>query len=144
MIAGIHHISMKCGTEEEFRKAKEFYLDLLGFTVAREWPEGIMIDTGNGLLEIFRNGQGVRNKGALRHIAFLTDDTDGTVEKVRNAGYEVFIEPTDIVIRSDPEYPARMAFCYGPLGEEIEFFQERQLSLAGRKQAGGETPERLQ
>ena len=37
----------------------------------------------------------------------------------------MFIEPNDIVIRSDPEYPARMAFCFGPLGEEIEFFQER-------------------
>ena len=124
MIAGIHHISMKCGTEKEFMKTKDFYLNILGFTALREWPEGIMIDTGCGLLEIFCNGAGIRSKGALRHIAFLTDDTDGIVEKVRNAGYEVFVEPTDIVIRSVPEYPARMAFCYGPLGEEIEFFQE--------------------
>ena len=30
----------------------------------------------------------------------------------------------DIVIPSSPELHARMAFCYGPLGEEIEFFQE--------------------
>ena len=125
MITGIHHVSMKCGTGEEFRKAREFYLDILGFTVVREWPEGIMIDTGNGFLEIFCNGKGIRSKGALRHIAFATDDTDVIAEKVRNAGYEVFIEPTDIVIHSEPEYTARMAFCHGPLGEEIEFFQER-------------------
>ena len=64
-------------------------------------------------------------KGALRHIAFATDDVDGIVDKVKKAGYEVFIEPNDIVIKSEPEYPARMAFCFGPLGEEIEFFQER-------------------
>ena len=54
-----------------------------------------------------------------------TDDVDGMIEKVRNAGYEVFIEPNDIEIKSDPVFPARMAFIYGPLGEEIEFFEER-------------------
>ena len=125
MITGIHHISLKCGTKEEFEKAKDFYLNVLGFSAVREWPDGIMIDSGAGLLEIFSNGEGIRAKGALRHIAFATDDADGIAEKVKAAGYEVFIEPNDIVIRSDPPFPARMAFCYGPLGEEIEFFQER-------------------
>ena len=67
----------------------------------------------------------VGNTGAVRHIAFGTDDVDGVIEKVKAAGYEVFIEPNDIVIRSDPPFPARMAFCYGPLGEELEFFQEK-------------------
>ena len=125
MITGIHHISMKCGTEEEYRKAREFYVNILGFTVRREWPEGMMIDTGSGLLEIGNNQAGIRDIGALRHIAFRTDDADGITEKVRAAGYEVFIEPKDIVFHSDPEYPARIAFCYGPLGEQVEFFQER-------------------
>ena len=125
MISGLHHISLKCATQEEFEKAKKFYIDLLGFKAAREWPEGIMIDFGNGMLEIFNNGEGIKTKGALRHIAFATDDVDEIVDLVRNAGYEVFIEPKDIVIDSEPIFPARMAFCYGPLGEEIEFFQER-------------------
>lgn len=125
MITGIHHVSLKCGTTKEFEKAKDFYLDVLGFAPVREWPEGIMIDSGNGLLEIFCNGPGVKSKGAVRHIAFGTDDVDGVIEKVKAAGYEVFIEPNDIVIRSDPPFPARMAFCYGPLGEELEFFQEK-------------------
>jgi hypothetical protein len=31
----------------------------------------------------------------------------------------------DVVIPSIPEFPIRMAFCKGPLGEEIEFFKER-------------------
>ena len=125
MITGIHHISMKCGTEAEFREAKRFYLDVLGLQAKREWPEGVMIDAGNCLLEIFSNGAGIRSKGAIRHIAFGTDDVDGMIRKVKEAGCEVFIEPNDIVIRSEPELPARMAFCYGPLGEEIEFFQEK-------------------
>jgi glyoxylase I family protein len=125
MIKGLHHISLKCGTTEEFEKAKSFYLDLLGFEIVREWPEGVMISFGNGMLEIFSNGEGIKTKGALRHLAFATDDVDAVVEKVKKAGYEVFIEPNDIVIKSVPEFPARMAFCFGPLGEEIEFFQER-------------------
>ena len=124
MITGIHHLSMKCGTADEFAKAKDFYLGILGFSVKREWPEGIMIDTGNCMLEIFSNGEGSRNRGAIRHIAFAAEDVDGAVEKVRQAGYEVFIEPNDLVIRSVPECRARMAFCRGPLGEEIEFFRE--------------------
>lgn len=125
MIKGLHHISMKCGTQEEFEKAKSFYLDLLGLNIVREWPEGIMIDYGNGMLEIFSNGSGVKTKGALRHIAFATDNVDEMVDIVKKAGYEVFIEPNNITIKSEPEFKARMAFCFGPLGEEIEFFQER-------------------
>ena len=31
----------------------------------------------------------------------------------------------DIVITSEPPFPARIAFCRGPLQEEIEFFQEK-------------------
>ena len=125
MIKGLHHISLKCGTEEEFEKAKAFYIDILGFSTVREWPEGIMIDFGNGMLEIFNNGEGIKTKGALRHIAFATDNVDEVIDIVKAAGYEVFIEPKDIVIKSEPEFHARMAFCYGPLGEEIEFFKEQ-------------------
>ena len=125
MIHGIHHISMKCGTPEDLAAVRAFYLDLLGLKLSREWPAGIMIDTGSGLIEVFSTGSGIREKGAIRHIAFGTDDADAMVQKVKDAGYEVFIEPNDIVIRSEPEFHARMAFCYGPLGEQIEFFQEQ-------------------
>ena len=69
MIIGLHHISLKCGTPEEFEKAKVFYVELLGFEKVREWPDGIMIGFGNGMLEIFSNGSGIKTKGALRHMA---------------------------------------------------------------------------
>ena len=132
MISGLHHISLKCGTTEEFEKAKAFYIDILGFKKVREWPEGIMINFGNGMLEIFSNGPGVKTKGALRHIAFAIDDVDMIADKVKKAGYEVFIEPKDIVIKSEPELLARIAFCFGPLGEEIEFFQEKDCRTSER------------
>ena len=63
-------------------------------------------------------------KGVIRHIAFFTDNLDEMVNRVKRAGYEVFIEPNDKVINSSPKYSFRMAYCYGLLGEEIEFFYE--------------------
>jgi glyoxylase I family protein len=125
MIKGIHHISMKCGTSGELAKVREFYIELLGLEIVREWADGMMIDTGNGLLEIFTNAEGTRSLGAIRHMALLTDNVDEIAAKVKTFGYEVFIEPNDKVIASNPPYPIRMAFCYGPLGEQVEFFMEK-------------------
>ena len=64
-------------------------------------------------------------QGAIRHLAFLVKDVDACVEKVRAAGYEITIEPKNIEFASVPPYPARIAFCIGPVGEEVEFFAER-------------------
>ena len=125
MIKGIHHISMKCNTEEEINRVKEFYISVLGLKIIREWSDGFMIDTGSGYIEVFTNADGEHRLGAIRHFALLTDDVDSIADKVKAAGYEVFVEPVDKVIDSDPEYPIRMAFCFGPLGEQIEFFCER-------------------
>ena len=125
MIKGIHHISMKAGTDEELRKVKEFYIGLLGLKICREWSDGIMIDTGNGYIEVFTNADGAHCLGAIRHVALLTDDVDALVEKARTAGYEVIVEPNDKVIDSVPEYKIRMAFVIGPVGEQVEFFCER-------------------
>ena len=125
MIKGLHHISMKCNTEEEIGKVKEFYIKLLGLKLIREWPDGFMMDTGNGCIEVFTNANGEHCLGAIRHFALLTDDVDSLAKKVKDAGYEVFKEPTDNVIMSDPVYTIRMAFCFGPIGEQVEFFCER-------------------
>ena len=125
LIKGIHHVSLKCCNEAEYKEEIAFYKDVLGLEAVRQWDAGIMLDSGNGLIEIFNDGEASLSKGTIRHFAFATDDVDAVVEKVRKAGYEVFIKPKDIVIASEPEFPARIAFCKGPLGEEIEFFCER-------------------
>lgn len=65
---------MKCGTAEELAKVRKFYIELLGLKVIREWAEGMMIDTRNGLLEIFTNAGGTHCLGAIRYMALLTDD----------------------------------------------------------------------
>lgn len=125
MIKGIHHISMKCGNPGDLEKVKEFYIKLLGLKVCREWDGGLMLDSGNGFIEIFTNAEGEHRLGAIRHVALLTDDVDGLAERVKQAGFDVVVEPVDKVIGSEPPYPIRMAFCIGPLGEQVEFFKER-------------------
>ena len=125
MITGVHHIALKCQSDQQYEKAKDFYLNVIGLSLKREWAGGTMIDTGAGLMEIFKTGGDDRGQGVIRHFALASDNVDEIVEKVKAAGYNVFIGPADIVIESDPPFPARMAFCFGPIGEEIEFFQER-------------------
>ena len=126
-ITGVHHIALKACGLEAFEKTVCFYHRILGMPIARTWGEGenvgMMIDTGAGLLEIFANAPDAPGQGALRHLAFAVEDTDACVEAVRAAGYQITTEPKDIVIGSVPPYPARIAFCIGPVGEEIEFFQ---------------------
>ncbi len=126
-ITGIHHIALKACGIEDFNKTIKFYNEILGLPIVRTWGEGenvgMMLDTGAGLLEIFANGEDYPGQGALRHLAFEVEDTDECIAAVRAAGYEVTMEPCDIVIASNPPYPARIAFCIGPVGEEVEFFK---------------------
>ncbi|MBE6600584.1 MAG: VOC family protein [Ruminococcaceae bacterium] len=127
MIKGIHHIALKAKGLDNFNKLVEFYRDILGLPVVRTWgtaeDPAMMLDTGAGLLEIFANANDELGSGALRHMAFEVDNTDACVAAVRAAGYKITMEPTDIVISSEPPYPARIAFCIGPVGDEVEFFQ---------------------
>ena len=102
-----------------------FYRDVLGMPVYKDWKTGIMLDTGGGSrMEIMNNAESRLPQGTLRHVAFETDDVDACIAAVRNAGYQVTIEPADVVIAAEKPYPLRMAFCIGPAGEEIEFFTE--------------------
>lgn len=125
LVNGIHHVSLKCSSDAEYKEEIKFYGEILGLSIIREWEKGIMFDTGNGLIEIFNDGNDHLPKGTIRHFAFSTNDVDACVKAVANAGYEVFVNPKDIVIKTTPAFPARVAFCKGPLGEEIEFFCEK-------------------
>lgn len=125
MIKGIHHISMKCKNDEEYQKVKFFYTETLKLSVFKECDNCILFDTGAGMIEIFKDGKEDLEKGMIRHFAFTVDDTDACAEKVKSDGYEVFVEPKDIQIGGDPSLKARIAFCRGPLGEEIEFFCQK-------------------
>ena len=124
---GFHHIAMRV---HDFDASVKFYTEALGFREKISWGEGdgraIMLDTGDGnYLEIFAGGTpDSKPEGAVIHFALRTTDTDAVVEHVRAAGAEITVEPKDVDIQSRPQNtPVRLAFCTGPDGEIIEFFQ---------------------
>ena len=128
LIQGIHHVCIKC-RKDEIEKVKHFYGELLGLPILRSWGEpdleGFMFETGVGLVEVFTNAEDELSQGSIRHFSFKTSDVDQCVKIVRESGYQITVEPKDVVIDSNPPFPIRVAFCIGPVGEEIEFFQER-------------------
>ena len=124
---GFHHIAMRV---KDFDASVAFYTEALGFTEKIAWGEGdkraIMLDTGDGnYLELFAGGEEEpKPEGAVLHFALRTTDCDTAIERARAAGMEVTVEPKDVTIESRPEpTPVRLAFCKGPDGEIIEFFQ---------------------
>ena len=125
-ITGIHHVSMRCKDPAKFERAVRFYTDILKLPVYRQWENGILLDTGNGLIEIFNNNEGTEEIGAVRHFALAAVNVDELAGRIQAEGYEVFIGPKDIVLSSVPEVRARIAFCRGELNEEIELFDQKQ------------------
>ena len=129
LICGVHHVAIKYDDVSQYEKAIHFYHDLLGLEIARTWGEGekvaAMIDTGSGILEIFANGKDLATNGMIAHVALKTKDVDKCIEIVRNAGYEITIEPKDLAFATAVPYSARLAFCKGPGGEDVEFFCEK-------------------
>lgn len=130
LIIGTHHIALKAPGESAFKQALHFYGELLGLKTVRRWEapdrRGAMLASGSCLLEITDNGTLDKPVlGSIAHFALLTHSVDRCIETVREAGYEVIMEPKNAELPCDPPYKVRVAFCRGPIGEEIEFFEER-------------------
>ena len=127
LLQGVHHVCLKAQGSQPYERAKKFYLETLGFTLVREWGEGdgrgCMIQLGNCLMELMANGVPEQDaQGMYRHIAFAAEDVDAALEAAKAAGCPVVMEPSERNLGGN--YPIRIAFCTGPLGEEIEFFHE--------------------
>lgn len=127
-ISGIHHVCLKCTSLEQFEKTVQFYQDILGLDVIKRWgtekESGIMLDSGSGLIEIFANAEHELQQGAIRHFALAAEDVDACVAAVRENGYKITVLPKTITPTWKAGSSAKIAFCIGPVGEEIEFFQE--------------------
>ena len=124
---GFHHVAIRA---YDFDASVRFYTEALGFTQKIAWGEGekraVMLDAGDGnYMEIFANGKNEpKPEGAIIHFALRTNNCDAAIERARAAGAQVTVEPKDVDIPSTPHRtPVRIAFCKGPDGEIIEFFQ---------------------
>jgi catechol 2,3-dioxygenase-like lactoylglutathione lyase family enzyme len=125
---GFHHIALKV---KDFEYSVGFYTEVLGFRSTISWGDGdnraVMLDSGDGsCLEIFAGGSVEKKpEGAILHIALRTADCRVVLEKVREAGMEITVEPKDVNIPSSPPTPVTIAFFKGPDGEIIELFENR-------------------
>jgi glyoxylase I family protein len=129
---GYHHVAIRA---TNFDATLRFYSEALGFRVAVRWGQGdkraALLNTGDGnYLEVFAGGQRTPGEpppeGAILHYALRTTDCDAALERARAAGATVTMEPKTLALESEPKITIRIAFCKGPDGEVIEFFQNDQ------------------
>ena len=120
-----HHIAIICS---DFARAKEFYIDKLGFELYREVyrPEVNdylrMLRQGDTVLELFikpENPERVTNPEArgLRHLAFHVEDIEPAVAWLNGMGIET--EP----IREDKVNGGRFTFFKDPDGLPLELHE---------------------
>lgn len=124
-LAKQHHIAV---ISSDYAKAKEFYIDKLGFRLVREVyrPEQQdylrMLQQGDTVLELFIKPQAperVTNPEAkgLRHLAFRVEDIEPAVAWLHSLGIET--EP----IREDPCNGGRFTFFKDPDGLPLELHE---------------------
>ena len=132
VITGFHHTAIRA---RDFDRSLRFYTGALGFRPKVTWGDApkraVMLDAGDGnYLEVFErpNEAPPSEDSAILHFALRTTDVDDAVRRVRDAGATITVEPKDVEIPNTHDsapspLPVRLAFCKGPDGEIIEFFQ---------------------
>ena len=125
---GCHHIAVQT---RDWDASMKLYRDVLGMPVVAEFgpPERkiLLLDMGDGsYMELFQPTAKTPAPGAaapndpVTHFALATTDTKAATEHVRQAGYEITVEPQTLNLGP---LTVTIAFFNGPNGESIEFFQ---------------------
>ena len=120
-----HHIAI---IVSDWQKAREFYMDKLGFTLIREeYRPAIgdylrMIRQGDTTIEVFVKPsypERVTNPEAkgLRHLAFRVEDVEAAVQWLNSMG--IYTEP----IREDKVNGGRFTFFKDPDGLPLELHE---------------------
>ena len=120
-----HHIAVICS---DYAKAKDFYIDKLGFTLEKEFYRPAnndylrMLRLGETVIELFIRPDAparVNNPEAmgLRHLAFRVEDIEPAVQWLNDMGIET--EP----VREDPYNGGRFTFFKDPDGLPLELHE---------------------
>lgn len=122
----IHHIAI---IASDYRKAKEFYADKLGFAVLREnyrperkdWKIDLRVNETTEL-ELFIEPDPPKRvsrpeAAGLRHLAFHTDDVEAAAAELRAKG--IAVEP----VRVDEFSGRRFTFFADPDGLPLELHE---------------------
>ncbi|MBT5875880.1 MAG: VOC family protein [Candidatus Latescibacteria bacterium] len=125
---GTHHVAVQT---RDWQASLRLYQDVMGMTTVAEFgtPERkiMLLDTGDGShMELFQpthetpEANSASPNDPLTHVAFATTDARAAIEQVRQAGYEVTVEPKEVNLGG---LEVTVAFFKGPCGEILEFFQ---------------------
>lgn len=124
---GSHHVAVQT---RDWDASLKLYCDVLGMELVSEFgsPERkiVLLDMGDGShIELFQPKADTppaipTHSDPIMHIALATTDTRAAIEHVRKAGYEITVEPKDLILGN---LSVTIAFFKGPNGEELEFFQ---------------------
>lgn len=127
-IEAIHHVAILTNTEL-YEVSKQFYTEVLGFTIEaehfREARNSYKLDLGlNGKYQIelfsfpdFRERASFPESKGLRHLAFAVKDVKVGYEWLKQ--HEVKVEE----IRIDEFTGKEFCFFYDPNGQPLELYQ---------------------
>lgn len=130
-ITGFHHAAIHSA---DFDRSIGFYENVLGLQTRITWGEpgkrAVMMDAGDGnYVEIFEFSDPAPAKDAvLLHFALRTDDCSAMLERVRESGATITMEPKEVTIASNiGPVSVKIAFFKGPDGEVVELFENSVL-----------------
>ena len=128
-LAAIHHVAI---IVSDYEKARDFYVNKLGFAVVRDnfrkerndWKLDLSVGDGADAieLEIFAEPNPPKRVNrpeacGLRHLAFRVEDVEATVAELAQIGIEC--EP----IRLDSYTKKKMTFFFDPDGLPLELHE---------------------
>jgi glyoxylase I family protein len=129
---GLHHVAIKV---KDYDAAVRFYA-ALGFTEKVSWGDGdaraCFLDAGEGnYLEIFAGGGTPETRhpwgdgAAVVHFALRVADCDAALLLAEQNGAKVTMPTKSLAIDGlgGEHIPIKIAFCQGPGGEVIEFYE---------------------
>jgi lactoylglutathione lyase len=123
MIHKLEHIGVMV---KDMDLSIRFYTEILGLRLVGR--ERLSADTELGFLslpgdehiqiELISRGHDGLKDGIVHHIAFTVSDIEGEISRLKAAGVRLIDETPRVILGG-----IKIAFFYGPDGEQLELFQ---------------------